>query len=158
MQLEWSVRVEERLMPISQRVTFKFACLPYISVISPPRLHCILFRQLTLVHIAKCHSPKSWIISSYFPMSDFRVTACASKQDNRHNCTLQHWLIDETLTRVSAIIGRARSPACEDHWLGCPSTKTVLLTTVSLELLYRTELKTRTFLIAHILNALNKLK
>jgi len=38
------------------------------------------------VHIAKCHSTKSWIMSSYFPMSGFWATVSASTGDNRHNC------------------------------------------------------------------------
>jgi len=42
--------------------------------------------QFTFVYIAKCHSTKSWIMSSYFPMTGFRATVCVSTEVNRHNC------------------------------------------------------------------------
>jgi len=38
-------------------------------------------RQFTLVHVAKCHNIKSWIMSSYFPMTGFKATVCASTGD-----------------------------------------------------------------------------
>jgi len=45
-------------------------------------------RQFKLVHVAKCHSTIWWIMSSYFPMTGFKATVCASTGDNRHNCAL----------------------------------------------------------------------
>jgi len=42
-------------------------------------------RQSTLVHVAKCHSTISCIMSSYFPMTGFRATVCASTVDNRYD-------------------------------------------------------------------------
>jgi len=41
----------------------------------------IYVRQFTLVHIAKCYSPKSWIMPSHFPMSGFRETVYAHRQE-----------------------------------------------------------------------------
>jgi len=49
-------------------------------------------RQFSLVHIAKCDSTKSWIMSSYFTMSGFRETLCASTRDNRHNWDPTTWV------------------------------------------------------------------
>jgi len=43
-------------------------------------------RQFTLVHVAKCQSTISWIMSSYFPMTGFKATVRASTEDNRYNC------------------------------------------------------------------------
>jgi len=43
-------------------------------------------KQFTLVHVVECHSIISWIMSSYFPMTSFKATVCASTGDNRHKC------------------------------------------------------------------------
>jgi len=48
-------------------------------------------RQFTLVHVAKCHMTISWIMSSYFPMTGFRSTVCASAVDNRYDCAPTRW-------------------------------------------------------------------
>jgi len=48
-------------------------------------------RQFTLVHVAKCHSTISWIMSSYFPMTGFKATVCASTRDNWHNIQVNHF-------------------------------------------------------------------
>jgi len=48
-------------------------------------------RQFTIVHVAKCHSTISWIMSSYFPMTGFKATVRASTRDNRHNCAPNRW-------------------------------------------------------------------
>jgi len=45
-------------------------------------------RQFTLVHLAKCHSTISYIMSINFPMSGFKATVCASTGDYQHNCAL----------------------------------------------------------------------
>jgi len=76
------------------------------------------------VHIAKCHSTKSWIMSSYFPMSGFRETVCASTGDNRHNCAPTTY--QPSACRLNAAV-RLTSDArkfdhvtpmlCERHWL-----------------------------------------
>jgi len=38
------------------------------------------------MHVAKCHSTISCIMSSCFLITGFKVTVCASTGDNRHNC------------------------------------------------------------------------
>jgi len=50
-----------------------------------------VMRQFTRVHVAKCHSTISWVMSSFFPMTGFKVTECASTGDNRHNCAPTRW-------------------------------------------------------------------
>jgi len=47
--------------------------------------------QFTLVPIAKCHSTKLWIMSSYFLMNGFKATVCASTEDNQHTCAPTRW-------------------------------------------------------------------
>jgi len=47
--------------------------------------------QFTLVHVSKCQSTISLIMSSYFPMTGFKATVCVSTGDNRHNCAPTRW-------------------------------------------------------------------
>jgi len=56
--------------------------------------------QFTLVRIEKCYSTILWIMSSYFPMTDFKATVCASTGDNRNNCANTRWGPIQVLTEV----------------------------------------------------------
>jgi len=48
-------------------------------------------RRFTFVHVAKCHSTILWKISSCFPITGFKATVCASKEDNWYNWAPTRW-------------------------------------------------------------------
>jgi len=56
-------------------------------------------RQFTLVHVAKCHSTISWIMSSYFSMTGFKAG------DNRHNCAPGGMVYVNKITQLNVGIG-----------------------------------------------------
>jgi len=103
-------------------------------------------RQVTLVHVAKCHSTISWIMFTYFPMNGFRATVCAltetinttvplpdggknmdqSKSFHYNSSYLIAKIIEKQYKLREIIIIEITQIVVPVHWCHCPYQATAL--------------------------------